>query len=115
MSQTIDKKTAELVNVIDDCVKICNNCVTKDLREPDVPKMIRCIQLDIDCSDICTLASRYLSRDSEFSNDILDKCAKICDSCAEECEKHPDMPHCVECAKICRKCAQECRRFRSNK
>ena len=115
MSPTIDKKTMELINILDDCVRTCNNCATKDLVEPDFPKMARCIRLDLDCSDVCSLTSHYLSRGSEFANSMLVQCALICDVCAEECEKHPDMPHCVECAKICRNCAEECRNFRAAK
>jgi len=115
VSQTIDKKTMELVNMLDDCVATCNNCATKDLMEPDLSEMVRCIRLDIDCSDACSLTSHYLSRGSEFTTGMLVQCALICDACAEECEKHSDMPHCVECARVCRNCAQECRQFRKEK
>ena len=87
--------------------KVALTCMTDDVMEKEVRKMVRCIQLDIDCADICVLTSHYLSRSREFASSIAKQCALICDACAEECQKHPDMPHCVECAKVCRKWAQE--------
>ncbi len=113
MSQSLDKGTKELLDVLDNCVQVCNNCTAKDLMEPDLSEMVKCIQLDLDCSDICTMVSHFVSRGSEFSSDLLGQCAIVCDTCAGECEKHPDMPHCVECAVACRRCAEECRKFRT--
>jgi len=91
--------------------RVCNSDMTADLMEQEVKMMVRCIQLDIDCAQVCALTSSYLSRNSESAYPIADQCAVVCDACAEECEKHPDMPHCVECARVCRRCAQECRKL----
>jgi hypothetical protein len=43
---------------------------------------------------------RYLSRSSEFASSIVNQCAVICDTCAQECEEFPNLPHCVECAEV---------------
>ena len=72
--------------------------------------MARCIQLDMDCAQICRLAAAYMSRGSELSATICEVCAEVCDACAEECEKH-DMEHCRQCAQACRRSAEECRRM----
>ena len=111
-SSTLKNRNQELINILDDCAQSCNACTAADLLEKEVEMMVRCIRLDIDCAEICALTSNYLSRNSEFAYPMAVQCAVICDVCAEECEKHPDMPHCVECARVCRKCAQECRKLR---
>jgi hypothetical protein len=40
---------------------------------------------------------------------MLELCARVCDSCAAECEKH-DHEHCKLCAQMCRECAEDCRK-----
>jgi hypothetical protein len=74
--------------------------------------MARCIQLDIDCAEICRLAVGYMARGSELAADICELCAQVCEACGKECAKFP-MAHCQECAKACRRCAEECRRMAS--
>ncbi len=98
-----ENKNEALINILDDCARVCESDMTADLMEKDVKIMVRCVQLDIDCAEICALTSNYLSRNSEFAYPITGQCALVCDACAEECEKHPDMPHCVECARVCRR------------
>jgi hypothetical protein len=77
--------------------------------------MARCIQLDIDCAEICRLAVGYMSRGSELAGAICETCADICDACAKECELHKAMEHCRQCAEACRRCAEECRRMASTR
>jgi hypothetical protein len=40
---------------------------------------------------------------------MLELCARVCDECAIECERH-DHEHCKLCAQMCRECAADCRR-----
>ena len=61
--------------------------------------MARCIQLDMDCVEVCRLAAAYMARGSDFTADVCEACALVCDACAQEC------------AKACRRCAEECRRM----
>ena len=90
------------------CAAACNHCAVSCLREPDVKMMARCIALDMDCSQICALASAARARGSEHARAICGLCADICQSCGDECANH-DMPHCRECAKACLACAKACR------
>lgn len=76
----------------------------------DVKMMVKCIELDMDCAQICALASAAMARGSAHAKAICALCADICQSCADECAKH-DMGHCQECAKACHQCAQECRKM----
>jgi hypothetical protein len=95
------------------CAIACGHCAASCLQEKDVKDMARCIQLDIDCAEICRLAVGYMSRGSELAGAICETCADICDACAKECELHKAMEHCRQCAEACRRCAEECRRMAS--
>lgn len=90
------------------CVAACEYCASSCLQEKDVQKMARCIQLDRDCADICALVARFVARNSEHAQHLLQECADICRACGEECAKHP-MDHCQECADACRRCEEACR------
>jgi hypothetical protein len=93
------------------CAEACGHCAASCLKEPDVKAMARCIALDIDCAEICRLATAYMSRASECAQDICALCAEVCEACGEECAKHQKMEHCRQCAKACHRCAEECRRM----
>jgi hypothetical protein len=91
------------------CAEACGHCATACLREPDVQQMTECIRLDIDCAEICRLASAFMARGSDFAVDICSACAAVCDACGDECRRH-QAPHCQACADACARCADECRR-----
>jgi uncharacterized protein DUF326 len=99
------------INACNQCAIACDHCAASCLKEKDVQMMGRCIELDIDCAEICRLAVGYMSRGSELAGAICEACAEVCQVCAEECAKHDKMQHCRECAEACRRCAQECRRM----
>jgi hypothetical protein len=96
-----------LINKLNECATECNRCFASCLEEEDVSMMARCIELDIDCSEICNLTSSFLSRDSESSSTLLALCGEICRACADECAKH-EVDHCQRCAKVCNECAKMC-------
>ncbi|HYF03437.1 MAG TPA: four-helix bundle copper-binding protein [Patescibacteria group bacterium] len=97
----------QLIQTLLACALECENCASECLGEDHVQMMARCISLDRDCADICTLAARLLQRNSEVAHEFLLICEKICRICAEECEKH-EHSHCQRCAEACRKCAEAC-------
>ena len=100
-------------NVIDSlnqCSLDCVHCANACLDEQNAKDLARCIRLDLECADTCTFNAKMLAANSEFSSDFLNICAKVCDACGDECEKHAShMEHCSICAESCRKCAEECR------
>jgi hypothetical protein len=98
------------IEACNQCADACNHCATACLQEADVKALARCITLDIDCAAICQLAAAYMARNSEQAQAVCALCADICDTCGEECAKHP-MDHCRECADACHRCADECRRM----
>lgn len=90
------------------CVVACNHCAASCLQEPNVQHMVRCIALDSDCAQICSLAVNFMSGGSDSVPAVCRLCAEICAACAGECGKH-DMDHCQQCAEACRRCAEACR------
>ncbi|WP_254591328.1 four-helix bundle copper-binding protein [Methanocella conradii] len=53
-----------------DCAESCEACATNCLRDPNVKMLSKCIKLLRDCSDICAVSGRYMSRDSEYARNI---------------------------------------------
>lgn len=98
------------IEACNECAVACDFCAASCLQEQDVKAMARCIALDMDCAQVCRLASSTMARDSEFASMICQMCAEICEACGEECARH-QMSHCQECAQACRRCAAECRRM----
>src|SRR4029079_16778950 len=92
------------------CAEACNRCAVACLFEPNRDALARCVQLDMDCAEICRLAAGYLARNSELVMPMCAFCAEVCYACADECERH-DTDHCRRCAEACRTCAEECRRM----
>ena len=98
------------IDACNDCAVACDHCAASCLKERDVQAMARCIALDIDCAEVCRLASAYMSRGSELYGAICEFCAEVCEACGKECARHK-MEHCQKCAKACKRCAEECRRM----
>lgn len=99
-----------MINAIYDCVTECNHCTSACLEEQDVQALAKCIKLNMDCAEICTLIAGYAARGSAHTMHLMEECAEICDACAVECEKFADQyDHCKKCAAVCRACAEECR------
>lgn len=104
------QQSAACIQACDACAAACDHCAASCLQEHDVRAMARCIALDMDCADICRLASAFMARGSESAAAICRLCADICDACGRECGKHA-MDHCRECAEACMRCAEACRRM----
>jgi hypothetical protein len=61
----------------------------------------------MECAAICYAAAQLMSLGSDKVKEMARLCALMCDTCAEECNKHLH-EHCIECADACTKCADEC-------
>lgn len=101
---------SELVESLEICVAVCNNCVASCLDEENVQSMTECIKLDLDCADACHLTLKLLARDSNHAMVAVKMCRDICVECAAECEKY-DHDHCQQCAKACRRCDDHCKNY----
>jgi hypothetical protein len=93
-----------------ECAAECDNCAIACLQETNPKEMTECIALDLDCADVCRTTAALLARASENAEAICALCAEICQSCADECRKHPS-GHCRSCVEACLRCADECERM----
>ena len=102
----------DVLKLLQDCIAACQFCAKGCLEEKEVARLTRCIKLDLDCADVCTLTAALVARDSEMTAEAARLCIEVCENCAAECEKHAQMhAHCAACAKACRDCAQGCRKL----
>jgi len=104
---------AECIDECFNCAQACAACADACLDEEEVQMLARCIRLNMDCSDICDVTAKILSRQTEPDEAIiraqLDACRIACESCGSECTLHQDEhEHCRVCAEACRRCAQIC-------
>jgi hypothetical protein len=58
------------------CVTACNSCIAECLKEDDVKSMAGCIELDIDCAAVCSLAASAMARNSELAKHFASYAAK---------------------------------------
>ncbi len=104
------EKNQELLKKLHDCLTHCEHCYSSCLNMDDVTMMAKCIATDRVCSDVCALTIQALARDCTYAPDFVKLCAKVCEDCGKECEKH-DHDHCQACAKACFACAEACRAY----
>lgn len=107
---TMPRTLEPLMDVVLGCQKTCNNCFEACLKEEDASHMAECLRKTRECADMCGIVLDYAQRNSEILPELLEACAKSCELCAEECEKH-DHDHCQSCAKASRACAKACRSY----
>jgi hypothetical protein len=91
--------------------KMCLSCADACMWE--AMDMSQCVRVCMDCADVCDATARLGLRRSgsnpQVLREMLELCARVCDACAAECERH-DHEHCRLCAQICRECADDCRK-----
>jgi Domain of Unknown Function (DUF326) len=97
-----------------DCAQACTACADDCLSEQSVAELVKCIRLNEDCADICVVAGRVNSRQTEYDANvtraIVQACAETCSACGDECERHASHhEHCRICAEACRRCEEACR------
>jgi hypothetical protein len=101
---------ADAVHHLMYAAKMTASCADSCMAE--AMDMTQCIRLCLDCSDICEATARLGLRrtgdDNLILRELLELCARMCEQCAAECERH-DHEHCKLCAQICRECAADCR------
>lgn len=101
-------ESQECIDACSKCTQACYECFYACLNEPDVNERKNCISMLIECAMMCQMSVSMMSMNGQYSKEHCSLCAKICDSCANECEMFEDT-HCQECAQACQKCAEECK------
>lgn len=100
----------EIIDSLSNCEIECERCAALCLEEENVKELSKCIKLNRDCADICSLGIKFLTRQSGLLQSVISVCADLCALCAEECEKH-DHKHCERCAAVCRECEELCKQY----
>ena len=107
----VNQPLADAVHHLMYCAKMCASCADACLAERQ--DMTQCIRVCLDCADVCEatgwLALRQTGDNQAVVREMLELCARTCDACAAECEKH-EHQHCKDCAEACRRSAAECRK-----
>lgn len=93
------------------CALMCASCV--DACVAEAMDMAQCIHACSDCADVrqatSRLAVRRAGQNIEVLPAMLALCARVCDLCADECQKHHH-EHCKLCATMYRECIEDCRK-----
>ncbi|EJN56954.1 four-helix bundle copper-binding protein [Halogranum rubrum] len=97
---------------IENCLQAaqaCEYCADECIGEDG---MEECVRLCRDVADVASLHARFMARNSNYSTELAEVCAGLCEECAEECDQH-DADHCQTCADVLRDCAESCRSMMS--
>ena len=104
---------AACIDACYECAQACTACADTCLAEEELPMLVRCIRLNLDCADVCSATGSLLSRQTELeppvARALVQTCVAACRVCAAECDRHADhMAHCRICAESCRDCERAC-------
>ena len=104
-----DDSMREAILAAQDCERACRRCAAASLRDGDVDRLRGCIEIALDCAEMCGFTAGAMTRGARHSAAIAEICVVVCDACAEECGMHERLPHCRPCAEACSRCADACR------
>ncbi len=123
-AETIVSRLALATDACFDCAHACRACADMCIGEEGLAELRSCIQINLDCADVCMatggVAMRHSSRprgaagqepscNDRFMELMFDTCAEICRCCEEECMRHAQAhKQCLRCAAICRASIQAC-------
>jgi hypothetical protein len=111
MIMIADGDSAEMVRCIEDCEachRLCLNMAMNHCLESGgeylEPGHFRALLV---CADVCRATADAVLSSFAYHEVLCSACSRICDECAESCERLGDMD---ECVRACRRCAESCDR-----
>jgi len=93
---------ARLIVASQNCAVTCECCLEYVISSGDLETSLRLRE----CIDVCLLCGKTLARESPFSIEIGQLCARVCDWCAERCRQFSNS-HLARCAEVCLECVRE--------
>jgi hypothetical protein len=116
-SATADDKEASAAK----CAKCCTDCMSqcvkgakhcgRKLAEGN-KHHLKCLDLCVECIEACAAADKCCSGKADPT--AFEKCAKVCEACATECDKLDDA-HMKDVPTACRECARMCQAMMKRK
>lgn len=103
-------RNEKLLSTLGNCINHCNYCADACLDEDNVKMMKDCIRIDRVCAEACAALNQILATSYSDVNALVEYCKKVCQDCADECDKH-DHQHCKDCAQACRECVEACEAY----
>ncbi|GAB4193483.1 MAG: four-helix bundle copper-binding protein [Roseiflexaceae bacterium] len=96
------------------CAQTCSSCAELCQDELCAPVVERCIELALNCANICETTVRVLQRRDILEPALVQAMVQICASaarqCGDECASRGDLGlvQCQVCADSCRRCRAAC-------
>ncbi|MFI9542907.1 Rho termination factor N-terminal domain-containing protein [Streptomyces sp. NPDC052016] len=107
------KMLGEAVDKLYECAGVCLTCADAAAAEQDPEKIvmsIKCVRLDNDCADLCTVAARILARqtgyDAPTTMVIIEATRTVLRASADAAEEFKGTPYFELSAKECRETEQ---------
>jgi hypothetical protein len=99
----------EAVDKLYECAGVCLTCADAAAAEQDPAKIvmsIKCVRLDNDCADLCTVAARILARqtgyDAPTTMAVIEATRTVLRASADACEEFRETTYFELSAKACR-------------
>ncbi|MFE9444743.1 Rho termination factor N-terminal domain-containing protein [Streptomyces sp. NPDC006602] len=99
----------EAVDKLYECAGVCLTCADAAAAEQDPEKIvmsIKCVRLDNDCADLCTVAARILARqtgyDAPTTMAVIEATRTVLRASADAAEEFEEIPYFGLSAKACR-------------
>jgi len=103
---------SECAKACSDCQRECDSCAAHCadmMARSQGQNHQTTLRTCLDCADVCSAASKIVSRSGPFSADICETCADACKRCGEACRQHQGDSRMQACAEQCQRCEQACR------
>jgi hypothetical protein len=110
MFKEIDLKVKKCIDDCSDCYQVCVATLAHCQEMGGIHAEPKHLTLLKDCAEICKTSESFMLRGSLHAPCVAQECAKICEQCADSCEKvDPRDIQMMECVKMCRECAASCK------
>jgi hypothetical protein len=114
-SDESDSKHAAMLRDCDEacghCEAACQKAFRHCINQASAGKLnhARMAQTVADCAAFCSLSAELIARHSAFMALSCQACGQACSRCARECESFANDPAIKACMAACQKCEETCR------
>jgi len=110
MGSQLDASVQQCIEDCIACYQECTSCIPYCLSQGGKHVEKKHLTLMMECAEMCNMSATLMQLQSQFAHAHCQLCAKICDACAESCNKvDPNDAMMNSCADACRQCAESCR------